>query len=58
MTWQIDKIRKFMKEHTKVIEISEIISSHFGLLRDDEKALGTADEIYRCLFGDRVHIDP
>lgn len=58
MTWRIDKIRKFMKEHEKVTRIAEIIGFHFDLPKDDEKALDAADEIYRSLFGDRVHIDP
>lgn len=58
MSWQIDKIKKFMKEHETVIKIAEIISSNFNLSKDDEKALDAADEIYRNLYGDRVHIDP
>ena len=58
MTWQIDKVRKFMKEHKQVIQIAKIISAHFDLPKDDEKSLEAADEIYRSLFGKRVHIDP
>ena len=58
MTFRIDKIKKFMKEHEKVKKITAIIASHFDLASDDEKALDAADEIYRFLFGDRVHIDP
>jgi hypothetical protein len=58
MAFHIDKIKKFMKEHEKVTKIAEILSSHFALKSDDDKVLDAADEIYRCLFGERVHIDP
>ena len=58
MTFRIDKIKKFMKEHEKVTGIAGIIASHFDLPENDEKALDAADEIYRALFGNRVHIDP
>ena len=47
-----------MKEHKKVIKIATIISEHFDLPKNDEKSLEVADEIYRSLFGKRVHIDP
>jgi hypothetical protein len=58
MTWRIDKIKKFMKEHEKVTRIAGIIASHFDLSADDDKVLEVADEIYRALFGGRVHIGP
>ena len=58
MTWQIKKIKKFMKEHEKVSNISRIIAMHLNLPADDEKVLEAADEIYRYLFGERTHIDP
>jgi hypothetical protein len=58
MTWRIDKMKKLMKEHEKVTKIAEILSSYFDLPPDDDKVLEAADDIYRALFGNRVHIDP
>lgn len=58
MIGRISKAKKFMKEHEKVSKISEIISTHFDVPADDDKVLEAADEIYRSLYGERVHVDP